>query len=101
MPQAEPRSGTFRKVLIYFGAAAPLPGDALRGQDELEGDLRTVREMLHWVLLGAAIVISGAIGDSLTERLVVLSLAAGVFGLAMRGFNAWALRRQRGRRASP
>jgi hypothetical protein len=101
MSQADSRSGTFRKVLIYFGAAAPLPGDELRGQDELEGDLRTVRETLHWVMLGAAIVISGAIGDSWVERLVVLLLAAGVFGLALRGFNAWALRRQRAQRASP
>jgi hypothetical protein len=47
MSRAEPRSGTFRKVLIYFGAAAPLPGDEFRGQDELEGDLRTIRETLR------------------------------------------------------
>jgi hypothetical protein len=100
MPETRPRSGVFRRVLIYLGVAGPLSGDEVNEQDELEGDLRTIREILHWVVVCAAVVVSGALGDSWLERVIVLVLVVLVLGLLLRAFNAWALRRQREQRAS-
>ncbi|WP_147448105.1 hypothetical protein [Solirubrobacter pauli] len=54
MPDAVPRSGVRRRVLIYFGLVGPLPGDEIADQDELKGDLRTVRGVVRWVVVGAA-----------------------------------------------